>query len=110
MASHQLKSTCVYFSLSLFISAVENKKIKEGANMYNENDDKQYEREQFHKQRIHDFDELRTRVQTLDKKLKQAQLATDRYYRENPKSFAVVFGTDMINDYLNDIDSLLSQD
>lgn len=83
---------------------------KLGYTKVNEAEDKEYAREQFQQQRIHDFDQLSDRLKVTDKKLKQAKLATDKYYRENPKSYSVVFGTDMINDYLNDIDSLLSQD
>ena len=30
-----------------------------------------------------------------------------KYYRNNPESFSVVIGTDMINDYFNDIETLL---
>ena len=83
---------------------------KLGYTKVNEAEDKEYAREQFQQQRIHDFDQLSDRLKVTDKKLSQAKLATDKYYRENPKSYSVVFGTDMINDYLNDIDSLLSQD
>lgn len=66
--------------------------------------------EKFHQQRISDFDELQSRLKVVSKKLQQAKLATDKYYRENPKSYAVVYGTDMINDYFNDIEELLTQD
>ena len=66
--------------------------------------------EKFHQQRIRDFDELQSRLKVVSKKLQQAKLATDKYYRENPKSYAVVYGTDMINDYFNDIEELLTQD
>lgn len=66
--------------------------------------------EKFHQQRISDFDELQNRLKVVSKKLQQAKLATDKYYRENPKSYAVVYGTDMINDYFNDIEELLTQD
>ena len=66
--------------------------------------------EVFQQKRIADFDELQNRLKTLSKKLQQSKLATDKYYRQNPKSYAVVFGTDMINDYFNDIDELLTQD
>lgn len=64
----------------------------------------------FQKKRINDFDELQNRLKALSKKLAQAKLETDRYYRENPKSYAVVYATDMINDFFNDIDVLLTQD
>lgn len=83
---------------------------KLGYTKVNEAEDEGMKREQFQQQRINDFDELDGRLTVTSKKLKQAKLATDKYYRENPKSYAVVYGTDMINDYLNDIDSLLTQE
>jgi len=90
---------------------IDYKKIMEGDNMYKyklteaENDV-----EVFQQQRIQDFDELERRLDTLRKKLRQGKLSTQRYYRENPKSYSVVYGTDMINDYFNDIEELLTQD
>lgn len=66
--------------------------------------------EVFQKQRIQDFNELENRLDILKKKLRQGKLSTERYYRENPKSYSVVYGTDMINDYFNDIEELLTQD
>tara|TARA_B100000212_G_scaffold304756_1_gene252360 strand:+ start:5921 stop:6814 length:894 start_codon:yes stop_codon:yes gene_type:complete len=66
--------------------------------------------EQFQQKRINDFDELEKRLDVLQKKLKQGKLSTIRYYREKPESYSVVYGTDMINDYFNDIETLLTQD
>jgi len=91
--------------------AIDYKQVMEEGNMYKyklteaENDV-----EVFQQQRIQDFSELERRLDTLRKKLRQAKLSTQRYYRENPKSYAVVYGTDMINDYFNDIETLLTQD
>lgn len=91
--------------------AIDYKQVMEKDNMYKyklteaENDV-----EVFQQQRINDFNELEQRLITIQKKLKQGKLSTIRYYNENPKSYAVVYGTDMINDYFNDIDTLLTQD
>jgi hypothetical protein len=91
--------------------AIDYKKVMGEGNMYKyklteaENDV-----EVFQQQRIQDFSELERRLDTLRKKLRQAKLSTQRYYNENPKSYAVVYGTDMINDYFNDIETLLTQD
>lgn len=90
---------------------IDYKKVMEKDNMYKyklaeaENDV-----EVFQQQRIQDFDELERRLDILKKKLRQGKLSTIKYYRENPKSYAVVYGTDMINDYFNDIEQLLTQD
>ena len=39
--------------------------------------------------------------------LDDAKKETEEYYQQNPKSYAVVYGTDLIVDYLNDIISIL---
>ena len=76
--------------------------------MYNrnikENEDKV---SKFHAERIEAFDKLETRFEDIKKSIKLAKIETIKYYRDNPESFAVVIGTDMINDYFNDIETLL---
>ena len=76
--------------------------------MYNrnikENEDKA---SKFHAERIEAFDKLESRFEDIKKSIKLAKIETIKYYRDNPKSFAVVIGTDMINDYFNDIETLL---
>tara|TARA_B100001057_G_scaffold499534_1_gene610611 strand:- start:4441 stop:4677 length:237 start_codon:yes stop_codon:yes gene_type:complete len=78
--------------------------------MYNrnikENEDKV---SKFHAERIEAFDKLETRFEDIKKSIKLAKIETIKYYRDNPKSFAVVIGTDMINDYFNDIKTLLDK-
>jgi len=90
---------------------IDYKKLEEAINMYQRKlNEAENEVETFQQKRIYDFEELKSRLTVVSKKLEQAKKATDRYYRENPKSYSVVFGTDMINDYLNDIEQLLTQD
>ena len=76
--------------------------------MYNrnikENEDKA---SKFHEERIEAFDKLEARFENIKKSIKLAKIETIKYYRDNPKSFAVVIGTDMINDYFKDIETLL---
>ena len=76
--------------------------------MYNrnikENEDKA---SKFHEERIVAFDKLEDRFENIKKSIKLAKIETIKYYRDNPESFAVVLGTDMINDYFNDIETLL---
>ena len=78
--------------------------------MYNrnikENEDKV---SKFHEERIEAFDKLETRFENIKKLIKLAKIETIKYYRDNPKSYAVVIGTDMINDYFNDIETLLDK-
>ena len=76
--------------------------------MYNrnikENEDKV---SKFHAERIEAFDKLEARFEDIKKSIKLAKIETIKYYRDNPESFAVVIGTDMINDYFKDIETLL---
>ena len=76
--------------------------------MYNrnikENEDKA---SKFHTERIEAFDKLESRFEDIKKAIKLGKIETIKYYRDNPESFAVVIGTDMINDYFNDIETLL---
>jgi hypothetical protein len=62
---------------------------------------------QFHDQRIMAFDSLEARLEDIKKLLRQGKIETIAYYRENPTSYTVVKGTDLINDYINDIEILL---
>ena len=61
----------------------------------------------FHEERIEAFDRLESRFEDIKKAIKLGKIETIKYYRDNPKSFSVVIGTDMINDYFNDIETLL---
>lgn len=61
----------------------------------------------FHKERIEAFDKLEARFEAIKKSIKLGKIETIKYYRDNPDSFAVVIGTDMLNDYFNDIETLL---
>lgn len=61
-------------------------------------------------ERIAAFDQLEGRLKDIQRLLRQGKLETQRFYRENPKSFEVVRGTDLIEDYFKDIETLLQQD
>ena len=63
--------------------------------------------EKFQQQRIRAFDEIESKLENIKKLLRQGKIETIKYYRENPGSFDVVRGTDLINDYIKDIKSLL---
>ena len=61
----------------------------------------------FHDERIMAFDSLEARLENIQKLLRQGKIETIAYYRENPTSYAVVKGTDLINVYINEIEILL---
>ena len=76
--------------------------------MYNGNIKEQEDKaSKFHEERIVAFDKLENRFESIKKSIKLSKIETIKYYRDNPESFAVVVGTDMINDYFNDIETLL---
>jgi hypothetical protein len=77
--------------------------------MYNykivkEQDDKA---KKFHEERIMAFDALEARLENIKKILRQGKIETIKVYREQPNTFAVVKPTDLIGDYINDIETLL---
>jgi hypothetical protein len=59
--------------------------------------------------RILGFDELETKLNDLLPLLQQAKHKTMDYYRSNPNSFVVVYGTDLANDYVNDLIELFKK-
>ena len=84
---------------------VQDLKLKNFFNMYEYRLDEQEDSlEQFQQKRIDAFDEL----EDVKKLLRQAKIATIKYYRQDePKSYSVVYGTDLIKDYIKDIETLL---
>ncbi len=59
--------------------------------------------------RLEGFDILEKKLNALIPLLQAAKHDTMDYYRENPNSFSVVYGTDLANDYLNDLIDLFKK-
>ena len=72
----------------------------------NEND--QAKAEKFQKGRINAFSDIEKQLVDVVKTIRQAKIETIAYYRDNPDKFAIVYGTDLIQDYLKDIKILLT--
>ena len=72
----------------------------------NEQEDKV---QKFHEERIMAFDALEARLENIKKEIRQAKIETITYYRDNPKSYAVIKPTDLIADYIKDIEILLNK-
>jgi len=72
----------------------------------NEADPKRIE---FQNQRIEAFKAIEARLNSLYPALDRAKDETIAYYKENPQSYSVVVPTDLIMDYLNDIEELLNK-
>jgi hypothetical protein len=67
------------------------------------------ENKKFIASRLMGFDELERKLNELLPLLQQAKHETMDYYRTNPDSFNVVYGTDLANDYVNDLIELFKK-
>jgi predicted DNA-binding protein (UPF0278 family) len=72
----------------------------------NEADPKRIE---FQNQRIEAFKAIEKRLNSLYPAIDRAKDETIAYYKENPQSYSVVVPTDLIMEYLNDIEELLNK-
>jgi hypothetical protein len=64
-------------------------------------------RVQFQEKRIQAFKEIEARLNNLYPLIDNATDETVNYYKEKPESYAVVYPTDLILDYIKDIEDLL---
>lgn len=69
---------------------------------------KENKAKKYHDERIMAFDVLESKLDNIKKLLRQGKNKTQAYYRDNPESYAVVIGTDLIGDYIKDIETLLN--
>ena len=67
------------------------------------------DKKKFIASRLLGFDELERKLNELIPLLQQAKHETMDYYRQNPESFNVVYGTDLANDYVNDLIELFKK-
>jgi RNAse (barnase) inhibitor barstar len=67
------------------------------------------DKRKFISSRLEGFDILEQKLNDLIPLLQSAKHETMDYYRKNPNSFAVVYGTDLANDYLNDLIDLFKK-
>jgi len=92
-------------------SGLEVKQLFKEINMYNYKlSETAYQPQsvaQFQNNRMLGFDAIEDLLGQIRPLLDDAKAETEKYYKENPKSYAVVYGTDLIQDYLKDIISTL---
>ena len=67
------------------------------------------DKKKFISSRLLGFDTLERKLNELIPLLQQAKHETMDYYRENPGSFNVLYGTDLANDYVNDLIELFKK-
>ena len=63
----------------------------------------------YQQERMLGFDRVEDLLGQINPLLKDAKLETEKYYQQNPQSYGVVYGTDLIVDYLNDILNILKE-
>jgi len=78
---------------------------KFGYRLVKEADPKRLE---FQEERINIFTKITNKLNNLYPLLDNAKEETIAYYKENPESYSVVISTDLILDYLGDIEKLLN--
>jgi hypothetical protein len=64
---------------------------------------------EYQQERIDAFDDLENRLDNIKKLLRQAKIETIKVYREQPTTFAVVKPTDLIGEFIKDIETLLEK-
>jgi len=64
---------------------------------------------EFQQERIKAFDVIEERINQIYPKLSNAKNATVEHYNDKPSSYEVIYPTDLILEYLNDIETLLNQ-
>ncbi len=62
----------------------------------------------FQQKRINSFDEIEESLNKVSPLISNAKSETTKHYNENPGSYDIVYSTDMIEDYINNIIELLN--
>ena len=62
---------------------------------------------QFQNERMLGFDKIGDLLGQIQPLINDAKQETEQYYKTNPDSYSVVYGTDLIQDYLKDIIKIL---
>ena len=63
----------------------------------------------FQQKRINSFDEIEDKINLISPLLSNSKSETVKYYNENPGSYSILYSTDIIDDYINNIIELLKQ-
>jgi hypothetical protein len=63
----------------------------------------------FQQERLRAFDEISDKMARLKVLVDDARTETEKYYKENPDSYSVVYSTDLAVDYLEDMIKMFNQ-
>lgn len=88
--------------------AIDTKYLWKGKPKYKLVKEADPERIGFQEERINAFTEITNKLNNLYPLLDNAKDKTIAYYKEKPESYSVVISTDLILDYINDIEKLLN--
>ena len=69
----------------------------------------EHSRRKFVASSIMDFDALEDKLNQLVPMMQQAKNKTIDFYRNKPESYAIVYGTDLAQEYLDDLIELFKQ-
>lgn len=64
----------------------------------------------FQQERLRAFDEVSDKMARLKVLIDDARVDTEKFYKENPTSFSVVYSTDLAIDYIEDVIKMFNQD
>jgi hypothetical protein len=93
-------------ALNKAAKGIEVKKLWEAEDIEQFLDDMQIndpKRRKFVASRLMAFDAIEDKLNQLVPMMQQAKHKTVDYYRENPESYSIVYGTDLAQDYLDDL-------
>jgi hypothetical protein len=62
---------------------------------------------EFQQKRIRAFKNIESDINKISKAISNAKNETIEFYKSNPGSYDIIYGTDLIQDYLKDIKTLL---
>ena len=98
------------FSSKDYNSIVKELKYKLSKILSKELNEESSSVDKFHNDRINDFDRIEEELNNIYKILSNAKNETVDYYNDNPSSYEVVYPTDLVFEYIQDIKDLLNQE
>lgn len=64
----------------------------------------------FQQERLRAYDEISDLMARLKVLIDDSRIETEKYYKENPTSYNVVYSTDLAREYIEDVIKMFKQD